>query len=193
MWRERIRYRRGVTQSRKLVKWAKLGFWGVIAGFIFLFFVLPLLAFNLPSPDKVVRQEGFSTKILDRNGEVLYDIYSDKRQTPIKIEDVPLYLRQATIAIEDKNFYTHQGFDPFGMIRGLTRIFTRGYAQGGSTLTQQLVKNVLLTSERSIWRKVKEFILSVQIERKYSKDEILQMYLNEAPYGGNARGVETAS
>jgi len=193
MWRDRIRRRASVVKSQKIVKLAKLGFWGVVGGFIFLFFVLPLLAFNLPSPDKVVRQEGFSTKILDRNGEVLYDIYSDKRQTPIKIEDVPLYLRQATIAIEDKNFYKHQGFDPLGMLRGLTRIFTRGYAQGGSTLTQQLVKNVLLTSERSIWRKIKEFTLAVQIERKYSKDNILQMYLNEAPYGGTAWGVESAS
>jgi len=92
MWRERIRYRRGITQSRKLVKWAKLGFWGVIAGFIFLFFILPLLAFNLPSPDKIVRQEGFSTKILDRNGKSLYDIYTDQRRTPVNLEDIPIYL-----------------------------------------------------------------------------------------------------
>ena len=79
------------------------------------------------------------------------------------------------------------------MLRGLSRIFTRGYAQGGSTLTQQLVKNVLLTPERTIWRKIKEFILAIQIERKYSKDEILQMYLNEAPYGGTSWGVEAAA
>lgn len=182
-----------MTQSRKLVKWAKLAFWGVVGGFIFLFFVLPLLAFNLPSPDKIVRQEGFSTKILDRNGKSLYDIYTNQRRTPVKLDDVPLYLRQATIAIEDKNFYSHGGFDPFGMVRGILRIFTRGRAQGGSTLTQQLVKNVLLTSERTIWRKIKEFTLAVQIERKYSKDEILQMYLNEAPYGGTAWGVEAGS
>jgi 1A family penicillin-binding protein len=193
MWRERIRYRRGVSQSRRLVKLAKLGFFGLIAGFVFLFFVLPLMAFNLPSPDKIVRQEGFSTKILDRNGKSLYDIYTDQRRTPVELDAIPLYLRQATISIEDKNFYKHSGFDPLGMIRGLTRIFTRGYAQGGSTLTQQLVKNVLLTSERSLWRKVKEFVLAVQIERKYSKDQILQMYLNEAPYGGTAWGVESAS
>lgn len=193
MWRERIRYRRGVTQSRKLVKWAKLAFWGVVGGFIFLFFILPLLAFNLPSPDKIVRQEGFSTKILDRNGKSLYDIYTNQRRTPVKLDDAPLYLRQATIAIEDKNFYSHGGFDPFGMVRGILRIFTRGRAQGGSTLTQQLVKNVLLSSERTILRKIKEFTLAVQIERKYSKDEILQMYLNEAPYGGTAWGVEAAS
>ena len=79
------------------------------------------------------------------------------------------------------------------MFRGLTRIVTRGRAQGGSTLTQQLVKNVLLSSERSIFRKIKEFVLATQIERKYTKDEILTMYLNEAPYGGTCWGIECAS
>ncbi len=193
MWRERVRYRSSVTRSRRLVAWARLAFFGVIAGFIFLFFVLPLFAFNLPSPDKIIRNEGFSTKILDRNGEALYDIYTDKRRTPVDLKDTPLYLRQATISIEDKNFYKHGGFDPFGMIRGALRVFTKGRAEGGSTLTQQLVKNVLLTSDRSIIRKIKEFVLAIQIERKYTKDQILQMYLNEAPYGGTAYGVESAA
>src|SRR3990167_7538696 len=118
MWRDRVAYRQNVTRSRKLVRLAKLGFFGVIGLFVFLFFILPLLAFNLPSPDKIVRNEGFSTKILDRNGKPLYDIYENQRRTPVEIKDVPLYLRQATIAIEDKNFYSHQGFDPFGMARG---------------------------------------------------------------------------
>lgn len=199
-WRSVRRRRRvrstgltSVEKSKRLVALAKFGFLAILAGFLLLFVVLPLFAFNLPSPDKIVRREGFSTKILDRNGEVLYDIYADQRRTPIELGDIPLYLKQATIAIEDKNFYSHSGFDPVGMLRGLSRIFTRGYAQGGSTLTQQLVKNVLLSSERTIFRKLREFILAVQIERKYSKDEILQMYLNEAPYGGTAWGVEAAS
>ncbi len=192
--RRKIRSTSGkLKRSRLLLKAAKIGFVIVVAGFLSLFLLIPVFAINLPSPDKVVRREGFSTKILDRNGEVLYDIFQDERRTPVDIENIPLQLRQATIAIEDKNFYEHQGFDPLGMIRGFSRLFTRGYAQGGSTLTQQLVKNVLLTPERSIWRKIKEFVLAVQIERKYEKDEILQMYLNEAPYGGNMRGVQTAS
>ncbi|HLD92447.1 MAG TPA: PBP1A family penicillin-binding protein [Patescibacteria group bacterium] len=193
MWRERRRNLLGLQKSRNIAKLSKFGFLGIIVLFLGLFIILPLMAFSLPSPDKVVRREGFSTKILDRNGKPLYDIYEDERSTPIKIDEIPLYLKQATVAIEDKNFYSHQGFDLLGTLRGLSRLFTRGYAQGGSTLTQQLVKNVLLTSERSILRKLKEFILAVQIERKYSKDQILQMYFNEAPYGGNARGVETAS
>ena len=172
---------------------AKLAFIGVIVLFLASFIIFPLFAFNLPTPDKVVRREGYSTKILDRNGDVLYDIYADQRRTPVEFNDIPTYLKQATIAIEDKNFYKHQGFDVLGMLRGFSRLFTRGRAQGGSTLTQQLVKNVLLSSERSIFRKIREFILAVQIERKYTKDEILRMYLNEAPYGGTAWGIEAAS
>ena len=200
MWKSRRRQRislrdrtSGFLTSRNFAKIAKFGFLGIIGLFVVAIIGLPLLSFGLPSPDKIIRREGFSTKILDRNGKSLYDIFDSERRTPIKIADMPLYLKQATVAIEDKNFYTHNGFDILGTLRGLSRFFTRGYAQGGSTLTQQLVKNVLLTSERSALRKVKEFVLAVQIERKYTKDEILQMYLNEAPYGGTSWGVETAS
>jgi len=193
-YRERIgRLPTSLKRSRKIAAISKLAFIGVILLFLSSFIIFPLLAFDLPSPDKVVRREGFSTKITDRNGEPLYEIFTDQRRTPVNFEDIPEDLKNATIAIEDKNFYKHQGFDPVGMLRGLSRIFTRGYAQGGSTLTQQLVKNVLLTPERSVFRKVREFILAVQIERTYSKDQILQMYLNEAPYGGTAWGVESAS
>lgn len=195
MWRTRRRQRLNLNlnSSKNIANLAKLGFLGVIGLFLVLIIVLPLMSFGLPSPDQVIRREGFSTKILDRNGKALYDIFEDERRTPINISEMPLYLKQATVAIEDKNFYNHNGFDILGTLRGLSRFFTRGYAQGGSTLTQQLVKNVLLTSERSALRKIKEFILAVQIERKYTKDEILQMYLNEAPYGGTAWGVESAS
>lgn len=204
MWKERARARRQlrsrrstyaqsrVDNSRKIAKLAKIGFISVVLLLLGSFVILPLFAFNLPSPDKIVRREGFSTKILDRNGEILYDIFADQKRTPIDIKDVPDHLKNATIAIEDKNFYKHEGFDPFGILRGLSRCLL-GRCQGGSTLTQQLVKNVILTSERSLLRKVKEFVLAIQIERKYSKDEILQMYLNEAPYGGTAWGVAAAS
>ena len=200
-WKRKLKQRRrsryskfsGVANSERVAKIAKLAFVGVIFVSLLSFIVFPLFAFNLPSPDKIVRKEGFSTKILDRNGEVLYDIFADQKRTPVSLEDVPEKLRQATIAIEDKNFYEHKGFDPAGMLRGLIRTVFLGRLQGGSTLTQQLVKNVLLTPERTVFRKIREFILSVQIERKYSKDEILQMYLNEAPYGGTAWGVESAA
>lgn len=175
-------------------KLAKIGFILVLLMILAGFIAIPVLSLTLPSPDKIVRRDGFSTKILDRNGEVLYDIFVDQRRTPVEdISEIPDYLKQATIAIEDKNFYKHQGFDPFGMLRGFTRLFTRGRAQGGSTLTQQLVKNVLLTSDYSLTRKINEFILALQIEQRYSKDDILLLYLNEVPYGGTAYGVEAAS
>jgi len=202
MWRERLRTKRygayygrhpSVKNSRLIAKLAKLAFLGVIGFFLLSFVVFPLFAFNLPSPDKIVRREGFSTKILDRNGEVLYDIFANQRRTPVVLDDIPLYLRQASIAVEDKNFYEHQGFDPTGIFRAVFNIIVKRKLQGGSTLTQQLVKNVLLTPERTVFRKIKEFILAIQIERKYTKDEILQMYLNEAPYGGTAWGVEAAA
>ena len=199
MWRDRVRRRRlsrlrvGSLSSRKVLTLVKIAFIGVIGLFFAAFLLLPVFAFNLPSPDEVVRREGFSTKILDRNGEVLYDIFLDQRRTSVPLDEVPLYMRQATIAIEDKNFYKHQGFDPTGYVRAVYNIIINRRLQGGSTLTQQLVKNVLLSPERTVFRKVKEFILAIQIERKYSKDEILQMYLNEAPYGGTAWGVGSSA
>src|SRR3989344_162320 len=191
--RRPLHYTQKLNRSRRFVAIAKLAFLGVVGLFVLSFILFPLFAFGLPSPDKIIRREGFSTKILDRDGEILYDIFADQKRTPVTLNEVPDYLEKATIAIEDKNFYTHQGFDPFGILRGFSRIFTRGRAQGGSTLTQQLVKNVLLTPERTVWRKIREFILAIQLERRYSKDQILQMYMNEAPYGGTAWGVEAAA
>lgn len=176
-----------------LYRVAFLLFLGVVGIFLLFGIVFPIFALDLPSPDKVVRRDGFSTKIYDRNGVLLYDIFTDQRRTHVKLDDVPLYLRQATIAVEDKNFYKHSGFDPTGVLRAVWNIAIHQKVQGGSTLTQQLVKNVLLSSERTLPRKIREFILSVQIERKYTKDQILQMYLNEAPYGGTAWGAEAAS
>lgn len=189
--RRRYYYRRG--NARFFYRLGLLSFLGVLGIFILFGIVFPIFALNLPSPDKVVRREGFSTKIYDRSGTLLYDIFTNQRRTPVELEAIPLYLRQATIATEDKNFYKHQGFDPTGIVRALYNIAVHRRLQGGSTLTQQLVKNVLLSSDRTIARKIREFILAVQIERKYSKDEILRMYLNEAPYGGTAWGVEAAA
>ena len=170
---------------------------GLVVGLIFAFLLSVVLFIfysrDLPHPDRVRRVDNLSTVIYDRNGQVLYDIYSDQNRIPVAINDVPQYLKDATIAIEDKDFYKHQGVDLRGMIRGLFQTVTLQGLAGGSTLSQQLVKNTLLTNERSIQRKIKEFILTVQVERKYTKDEILQMYLNEAPYGGTAWGVETAA
>jgi 1A family penicillin-binding protein len=165
----------------------------ILAGFVGIFVLFAWYAKDLPTPSKVVRREGFSSKIFDRNGELLYDVYKDIKRTPIVWEEIPDYLKKATVAVEDKEFYSHKGFDPLTPFRIVKNYFVLGHLTGGSTLTQQLVKNVLLTSERSVTRKIKELILAMQIEAKYKKDEILLMYLNEAPYGGTAWGVGTAS
>ncbi len=184
------------SRLERIKRWSQLSTLALLGSLALVFLVVFLFAWyskDLPRPDKVHRVEGLSTVITDKNGEVLYDIYGDQNRVPVSFADMPLSLRQATVAIEDKEFYKHQGFSFSGMGRALVNIFVFRNLQGGSTLTQQLVKNVLLTSERTLPRKIKEFILAIQIERKYSKDEILQMYLNEAPYGGTAWGVETAS
>lgn len=163
-----------------------VGLIGVIVAFVW-------YSKDLPTPAKVVRRDGYSSRIYDRNGQLLYDVYKDAKRTPVAWEDIPDYLKKATIAVEDKEFYKHQGFDPLAPFRIVKNFFVLHQLTGGSTLTQQLVKNVLLTSEKSVTRKIKEFILSVQIEARYKKDDILLMYLNEAPYGGTSWGVGTAS
>ena len=196
VWQQRMRYRssyRKISNIKFLSNLAFLALIGLITGIIILGFLFIWYAKDLPSPDKIVRNEGFATKIYDRNEKLLYDVYADQRRIPVNLDQIPLYLKQATIAIEDKEFYTHSGFDPKGYLRQVYNVIKLRRIAGGSTLTQQLVKNVLLSQERTITRKIKEFILAVQIEKKYSKDQILQMYLNEAPYGGTAWGVEAAS
>jgi len=148
---------------------------------------------DLPSPTKVVRRDGYSSKVYDRNGQVLYDIYDQGKRDPVNFSDIPDYLKKATVAVEDKDFYKHQGFDPLTPLRMIKNVFYFGKVTGGSTLTQQLTRTVLLTTDRTITRKIKELILSIQIDGKYSKDEILGMYLNEIPYGGASWGIGPAA
>jgi len=166
----------------------------IFAGFFGIIGILGYVSKSLPSPDKLSSRPGeLSTKIFDRNGKLLYDVYGEKNRTLVKLEDVSPWLVKATLATEDAEFYIHKGFDLPGIARGFINTLSGQGLQGGSTITQQLVKNSLLTTERTIPRKIKEFILALQIERTYSKDEILQMYLNSVPYGGQAWGIETAS
>ncbi len=134
-----------------------------------------------------------SSKIYDRNGKLLYTIYTSKNQSFVALKDIPHNLQNATIAIEDKDFYKHGAIDFRGIARALFVTLFRGQVQGGSTLTQQLVKNSILTPERSIVRKIKEIILSYIVESTNSKSKILEMYLNQVPYGGTAWGVQAAS
>jgi 1A family penicillin-binding protein len=151
---------------------------------------------DLPDPNKIIdRSVAQSTKIYDRTGEhLLYEIHGTQRRTLIDLNNIPKYAVQATIAIEDKTFYEHQGFNVLRTIKSvLYDIVTGTKAQGGSTLTQQFVKNAILTNEKAISRKIKELVLSYQIEQKFTKDEILKLYFNEIPYGSTAYGIESAS
>jgi penicillin-binding protein 1C len=184
-----------VTLKTKLMALLpKLLFFGLIGGTVLAIIMFAWFSRDLPDPNSIRRQEGFATQILDRNGEtVLFDIFESENRRFTPLDEIPENLKLATVAIEDKDFYQHEGFSLIGMVRGVTRVFTRGRAAGGSTLTQQLVKNVLLSNERSVARKIKELVLAVEIERNFSKDEILQMYLNEAPYGGTAWGISAAA
>lgn len=141
------------------------------------------------------RRVAQSTKIYDRTGEILlYDIHGEEKRTVVSFSDIPRNVKNATIALEDDAFYRHFGFRPLSFVRALINNIWRGeLAQGGSTITQQLVKNTLLTSKKNVFRKFKEIIIALKIERIHSKDEILNLYLNQIPYGSNAYGIEAAA
>ncbi|MBI5400942.1 MAG: penicillin-binding protein [Candidatus Yonathbacteria bacterium] len=136
-----------------------------------------------------------STKIYDRTGKILlYDVHENVKRTIVPFEQMSPNLRNATIAIEDANFYHHYGIDPKSIVRAFVANITRGgLRQGGSTITQQVVKETLLTNDKHVTRKLKEVILSFKLEQAFSKDQILGLYLNENPYGGNIYGVGEAS
>ncbi|KKR26399.1 MAG: Penicillin-binding protein, 1A family, partial [Microgenomates group bacterium GW2011_GWC1_39_7] len=167
---------------------------------VFIFFVAALVASflfvlkDIPESATIgANNYPQSTKIYDRNGKMLYTFYTTKNQTFVSLDKISENLKKATIAIEDRDFYKHGAID----LRGITRAFIytvfKKQVQGGSTITQQLVKNSLLTPERTITRKIKEIILAFVVEGVYSKDKILEMYLNQVSYGGTAWGVEAAS
>lgn len=149
---------------------------------------------DLPSPRKLSNlQPELTTQIFDRHGRLLYKIYDQEKRTLVSLEDIPLHTRQATIAIEDKHFYSHQGLSLKGIIRAIQRNLTTQEIQGGSTITQQLIKNTLLTNEKTLQRKIKEVILAIHTELIFSKDQILQMYFNQVGYGGPAYGIQEAA
>lgn len=175
----------------------------LIQGVLFLFLALILLlvgtfvffAKDLPDPSRL--DERFvvqSTKIYDRTGKIiLYDIYGEEKRTIIPFEEIPEYVKQAAIAIEDQNFYHHPGIDIRAVIRATFQNLSGNSLQGGSTITQQFIKNSILSPERTFVRKIKEAILALELERQYSKDEILGFYLNQIAYGSNAYGIEAAA
>lgn len=164
-------------------------FLGIIVGLFGWF------AKDLPTPNKInSRFSAQTTQIFDRNGKMLYEMHGDKNRILVEFNEIPQSVKDATVAVEDKNFYKHRGFSATRIIGAtLVNIATRGKSQGGSTITQQFVKNALLSPEKTYTRKIKEVILSIEIEQMYKKDDILKMYLNEIPYGSNAYGVKVAA
>jgi len=150
---------------------------------------------GLPSPKNIGKTNfAQSTHLFDRNGKLLYEIYRDENRTPIYLAGLPPYVKQASIAIEDKDFFKHNGVSlSSGILRAIRETIMTKSLQGGSTITQQLVKSALLTPERTMERKIKEIILALWTEKLYTKDQILEMYLNQVPYGGSSYGIEEAS
>jgi len=174
--------------------WKKLGF-TALAGFALIAALFIWFAKDLPSPDKInARMSAQSTQIFDRNGKLLYEIHGDENRLLAEWNEIPDSVKNATIAVEDKNFYNEGGFSVTGIARAVFGVITGNHSLGGgSTITQQYVKNSLLTNEYSFVRKIKELILATEIDQRYTKQDILKMYLNEIPYGSNAYGIKVAA
>ena len=169
---------------------------GSTLSFIFVFLPLVVIIFlqDLPSPKQLDFQKApLTTKIFDKNGMLLYQIYANQNRTQIPLSSVPKHLRNATIAIEDKTFYKNSGVDFIAIVRAAIADLSGKPLQGASTITQQLIRSTLLTPEITIQRKIKEVILAFWAKHLYTKDQILEMYFNQVPYGGTAWGVEAAS
>ena len=185
------------TKGNTLVLLTYISTLALISMLVGVFFIVVIFAFfsrDLPNPRSLLeRSIELSTKLYDRNGELIYEVYGEKNRTLVLLPDISPHVVRATLAIEDADFYLHQGYSIRGMLRALKNTITGAGLQGGSTLTQQVIKNTLLSRERTVARKIKEFILSLQLENRYSKEEILQMYLNETPYGGQNYGIYSAA
>lgn len=166
--------------------------YGLLITIILSFYWLILKDLPLPT-DLVDHQPTLSTKIYDRNGVLLFTFYKDQNRSLISLSEIPDHFKAATLAIEDSQFYHHNGVSLKGILRSIKQIVLNQNLQGGSTITQQLVKNALLTPERTIKRKLKELILSLEVEWLYNKDQILEMYFNQVSYGGTAYGAEQAA
>ncbi len=154
-----------------------------------------LISLNLPDPTQI---ESFSpkesSKIFDRNGNLLYEIYGEEKRTIIPLDEIPKKAILATIAIEDRNFFSHPAFDIRSILRAIIyNALHLKFAQGASTITQQLARNAFLVPEKTLTRKIREIILAIKIEKRYSKEKILELYLNQIPYGNNCYGIEAAS
>jgi len=196
---ERKYYRKTYQKTKK-----RRGLFFILKFFVFcflffVFFSLALFIFyakDLPRPEKFAeRQLPQTTKIYDRTGEILlYEIYGEEKRTWVPLVKIPEYLKQAAISAEDANFYHHPGVDFNGIVRAILADLKIGRpVYGGSTIPQQLIRSTFLSIEKTAERKTREIILALELDRRYPKDQILEWYLNQVPFGQNAYGVEAAS
>src|SRR5712691_6175460 len=185
--------RKGAARSplRRLVYWSLvLGVWALIAALGSIAFVVstlpPIQSLEVPKRPPTIEIVGLDGRPLTMRGEM--------SGTDVPIKELPAYLPRAFVAIEDRRFYSHYGVDPVGLARAVVaNVLRRGVSQGGSTITQQLAKNLFLTQERTLWRKMQEVVLALWLERKFSKNEILELYLNRVYFGSGAYGVDAAA
>src|SRR4030042_3364566 len=193
-----FRWLKNYIKERGLLKGIfALGMWAFFVAAIFVVLIFAFFAKDLPTPGKLAdRQVIESTKIYDRTGTVLlYDIHGEEKRTIIPFGQMPENVKQAPLAIEDTNFYYHFGLDFKGVLSSVVNNIRGNNIRGagGSTITQQFIKNSFLTPEKTFTRKIKEAILSIELEILYSKDKIFESYLNQIPYGSNAYGIEAAA
>ena len=187
-----MRVRKRIKKAIKLLFFLALSGGIVLAGA----FLLWVSTFRLPDLDTFEQRKVLqSTKIYDKTGDVLlYDVHENIKRTIIPPDEMSRHIKNATVAIEDSEFYEHHGVKPTAFLRAvLVNIASFEFSQGGSTITQQVIKNSFLTTEKTISRKLKEWVLAYKLENVLDKEEILALYLNESPYGGNIYGVEEAS
>lgn len=182
----------------KNLPWPKIGTWAFrigAAGVLVIAFMFIYYSRQLPDPNRLLgRNVPESTKIYAKDESLIYEVHGEIKRTLINLDQISPDLKNATIAAEDKNFYNHSGISFTGLARSaIVDIIYREKRQGGSTITQQFVKNAILTRDKSFIRKLKEIIIAIELEARFSKDDILKMYLNEIPYGRNAYGIEAAS
>ncbi len=182
---------------KKIIKFLiKAGAFSFLAGGIIFFSLLLYYSKDLPQPEKFTeRQISEPTKIYDRSGEVLLrTIFGEEKREIVTLDEMSPHIKQAVVVAEDRRFYNHFGIDIKGIMRALIADLKKGsLAQGGSTISQQLIRSTFLTPQKTIGRKVREIILSLELDAKYSKEEILEWYLNQVPFGANAYGIEAAS
>ncbi|MBI5411548.1 penicillin-binding protein [Candidatus Peregrinibacteria bacterium] len=187
---------RATRETKPLWSWIKpLFFWGIVAGFVLGVIFVVVTIIQLPDIGGIQSLVPYqSSVILDRAGNPLYVIHGEENRTNVPLDKISPSIISATLAIEDDQFYQHAGFDVGGILKALCHeVYICSERRGGSTITQQFVKNAFLSNERSYSRKLKELILAIQLESRFTKDQILAMYLNRIPYGSNTFGVERAA